>query len=515
TYNGEIFNYQTIKAELIALQLTFNTATDTEVILAGYKTWGTEIFAKLEGMFAFALYDPNTDITYLVRDQSGIKPLYYSLTDKKLVFASEVKAFLQSDYTFEEHKDWKVYFLAFGHLPHPYTTLQNVVSLPAGSFLSWSHSDQKSSIHTYKRTENKKTVEKPSLAIEKQLRKAVQSHLIADAPIGVFLSGGIDSSIITLLADEQVGKNLNSLSINFVEEQFSEAKYQQLISSKIAGKHSSYQVTQSDFEDHFEKIVNSMDQPTNDGINSWFVNKCAKENGLKAVLSGIGADELYGGYPSFKRMGLIKKLKRLPKSILKLSNTIPSAKLKRTYYLSYKNIIGDYLFLRGFFVPSAIAKILGRSRKEIDELLKNVPYDKIADNLEDEERATWLETNLFMKNQLLKDTDFMSMAHGIEVRVPFLDQDFLKMTESINNQDRFTAQPKGALIKAFEEILPEAIWNRPKMGFTFPLQQWFMKHGKITDEKIYKNAEMKRLIRSFKAGKLHWSKAYALYQVRS
>ncbi|RZJ80057.1 MAG: asparagine synthase (glutamine-hydrolyzing) [Flavobacterium sp.] len=515
SFNGEIYNYLELKATLTNFGATFNTHTDTEVILAGFEMWGVEIFNKLEGMFAFALYDGEINATYLVRDQSGIKPLYYNTTNDKLIFASEVKAFSQTNYTFEEDKDWKVYFLAFGHLPHPFTTLKNVFSLPAGSFLSWSHSDQTSNIQTYRRSKTAQTITKPTEIIAKQLRKAVQSHLIADAPIGVFLSGGIDSSILTLLANEVTGKNLNTLSINFVEEEFSEAKYQKVIADKIKGKHSSYQVTQADFEANFEEIVQSMDQPTNDGINSWFVNKCAKENGLKAVLSGIGADELYGGYPSFKRMDLIKKLKRLPKSILKLCKAIPSDKLKRIYYLSYQNAIGDYLFLRGFFVPAAIAKILDRPQSEVDNLLKNIPYEPLVDELKGEERAAWLETNLFMKNQLLKDTDFMSMAHGIEVRLPFLDHDFLALTESIANEKRFTAQPKGALINAFKNILPEAIWNRPKMGFTFPLQQWFIKHGKITDETLYKNQpETLRLIRLFKAGKLHWSKAYALYQVR-
>lgn len=514
SFNGEIYNYPEIKATLTSLGSVFSTHTDTEVILAGFEMWGTEIFNKLEGMFAFALHDADAGLTYLARDQSGIKPLYYYVANDKLIFASEVKAFSASGYTFEENKDWKVYFLAFGHLPHPFTTLKGVFSLPAGSFLTWSHKENTSSIQTYKKPKIAKTVTKPTTLIAEKLRKAVQHHLIADAPIGVFLSGGIDSSILTLLANEEVGKNLNSLAINFVEEQFSEAKYQQLISEKIEGKHRSYQVTQSDFEAHFDDIVKSMDQPTNDGINSWFVNKCAKENGLKAVLSGIGADELYGGYPSFKRMDLVRKLKRLPKSILKFSNVIPSDKLKRIYYLGYQNIIGDYLFLRGFFVPATIAKILNRPQSEVDNLLKNVPYEPSADALEGEERASWLETNLFMKNQLLKDTDFMSMAHGVEVRVPFLDQDFLALTESFTNEQRFTQRPKGALIDAFKSILPEAIWNRPKMGFTFPLQQWFLKHGKITDEQLYKNAEMTRLIHSFKKGKLHWSKAYALYQVR-
>lgn len=517
SFNGEIYNYNELKIQLIELNYPFKTATDTEVILAGFKAWGINLFSKLEGMFAFALHDASLNETYLVRDQSGIKPLYYSSQDKRLIFSSEVKALQRTAYNLTEDKNWPVYFLAFGHIPHPYTTLKEVFSLAGGSYLKWKHQDNTYEIKPYAKTFSNESISNrlaAETAVNHQLKKAVTNHLISDAPIGVFLSGGIDSSILTLLANDVVGKNLNTLSINFVEAKYSEEHYQKLISNLTVGNHSSYRVTQADFEKNFEKILASIDQPTSDGINSWFVNKCAKENGLKAVLSGIGADELYGGYPSFKRMELIKKLKKIPKSLLRLARLIPSEKLTRIYYLSYQNIIGEYLFLRGFFVPAAIAKILGRSTEEVDALLTNIPFDKEAESLTGQKRASWLETNLFMKNQLLKDTDFMSMAHGVEVRVPFLDQDFLAATKSIVQRERFTTNPKGLLINAFKSILPEEIWNRPKMGFTFPLQEWFLKQGTITNESIYANhPEALNLIRAFKSGNIHWSKAYALYQV--
>ncbi len=517
SFNGEIYNYLELKQELKEFGLTFTTQTDTEVILAGFEAWGTKVFRKLEGMFAFALHNSAENTTYLVRDQSGIKPLYFTTQSEKLIFASEVKAFKQTDYKLEENQDWRVYFLAFGHIPHPYTTLKNVFSLTPGSFLEWNHETTSFKINSFKTAKPEKTILKEEIATEainKKLKNAVKSHLISDAPIGVFLSGGIDSSIITLLANDVVGNNLNSLSINFVEEQFSEEKYQKLVSENIAGEHTSYRVTNKDFEANFDSVLASMDQPTNDGINSWFVNKCAKENGLKAVLSGIGADELYGGYPSFKRMELIKKLKKLPRFILKLSAKLPSEKLKRIYYLSYKNPVGEYLFLRGFFIPESIAKVLKISKSQIDNLFENFPIGQEISELEGEERASWFETNLFMQNQLLKDTDFMSMAHGIEVRVPFLDQRFVNTTNKISNNQRFKERPKGILIEAFKNILPKAIWNRPKMGFSFPLQKWFLEGNQITDEKIYNNNDYaKKLIKQFKANKMHWSKAFALYQV--
>ncbi|NTE04796.1 asparagine synthase (glutamine-hydrolyzing) [Agrobacterium tumefaciens] len=517
TFNGEIYNFQELKKELSASGYPFHTQSDTEVILAAYHTWGVGSFRKFNGMFAFALHDQSQQLTYLVRDQAGIKPLYYAIQNQQLIFSSEVKAFNKTSYTFAENKNWKKYFLAFGHIPQPFTTLQDVFSLKPGHYLKWDHEHQAHEIISFEPLPPSALITSPLQAAEnlgKSLEDAIQCHLIADAPIGVFLSGGIDSSIITLLADQHTGKNLKSLSINFNDQTFSEEKYQKLVTAKTSGIHHTYLVDEQDFNASFEKIMTAMDQPTNDGINSWFVNKYAKENGLKAVLSGIGADELLGGYPSFSRMGLIRTMQKLPAFILRFCERLPSEKLKRIYYLSYKNPIGEYLFLRGFFIPETIAKILKISKKEIDLLFEAFPIDEKINSLNGAERASWLETSIYMQNQLLKDTDFMSMSHGIEVRVPFLDQHFLATINGIAPSQRFPAEKKGLLIQAFKKILPEAVWNRPKMGFSFPLQQWFMKGGQITKEEIYgNNPTAQKLIDHFKKGQLHWSKAFALYQV--
>lgn len=517
TFNGEIYNFPELKKELSAAGYPFHTQSDTEVILAVYQTWGVNGFQKFNGMFAFALYDCLKQLSYLVRDQSGIKPLYYSTQNQRLIFSSEVKAFQKTNHPFAEDKDWKIYFLAFGHIPQPFTTLQDVFSLKPGHYLKWDHEQQLHEIISFEQSPPSPSITAPLQAaadLGQSLEAAVHRHLIADAPVGVFLSGGIDSSIITLLANKHTGKNLKSLSVNFADQAFSEEKYQKIIIAKTSGIHHTYQVEVQDFDASFEKIMNAMDQPTNDGINSWFVNKYAKENGLKAVLSGIGADELLGGYPSFGRMKIISTLKKLPPSLLRLFSRLPSEKLKRIYYLSYRNPIGEYLFLRGFFIPETIAKILKISKKEIDHLFENFPIDEKINDLSGAERASWMETHIFMQNQLLKDTDFMSMSHGIEVRVPFLDKHFLETIRSIAAPQRFPAEKKGLLIRAFKKILPEAIWNRPKMGFSFPLQQWFIQGGQITNEQIYADHDVARqLMEKFKSGKMHWSKAFALYQV--
>lgn len=518
TFNGEIYNFLSLKQELLALGYTFTSHTDTEVILAGYTHYGTKIFGMLEGMFAFALHDETTNTTYLVRDEMGIKPLYYLAQKDELVFASEVKAFKYFNQSLTDQQNWRIYLLAFGHIPHPYTTIDQVFALPGGHCLKWDHQLSTYEITDYTSNQPKKAINNLNQAsdlLATVMQKAVKEHLIADAPIGVFLSGGLDSSIITLLANKFAGENLKTVSINFNEDEFSEAKYQQIVTAKTKGTHQSYTITEEDFKANFDHILNAMDQPSNDAINSWFVNKCAKENGLKAVLSGIGADELFGGYPSFKRIKLIKFIRLLPKFIIRLTGKLPSERLRRIYYLSYTNPIGEYLFLRGFFAPQSVAKIVGISKKEINTLLEQFPLPSELNQLTDGERISWFETNLFMKNQLLKDTDYMSMNHGIEVRLPFLDHNLLTLASEIKSELKFNhTRPKGLLIKSFENILPIEIYDRPKMGFTFPLQQWLRKHDKVTDLSLYaSNNYSFNLMKKFKKGNLHWSKAFALYQV--
>lgn len=517
TFNGEIYNYLELKEDLTAQGYTFNNQTDTEVILAGYQAYGTDFFKQLKGMFAFALLDEGKKQTYLVRDEMGIKPLYYSEKDKQLYFASEVKAFSAIHPNWKENSDWPIYFLSFGFIPEPYTTLKEVYNLPKGHFLTWDHTLQKSKLQKFAKG-YPSTVAKNSVEAAEEtkvnLDKAVKRHLISDAPIGVFLSGGIDSSLLSLVANEQHSQTINTVSINFNEPEFSEQAYQEIVAQQINSKHISHTVTAKDFEKHIDQIFADMDQPSNDGINSWFVNKVAKENGLKAVLSGIGADELFGGYPSFKRHSLIKTLKKTPRFILKKAKYLPSDKLKRISFLAYQNPIGEYLFLRGFYTPNVVAKLLNVTEEKIEQALEHYPKHQELEQLSAEDRISWFETNVYMQNQLLKDTDYMSMAHGVEVRVPFLDQDVIAGALSLPTKARFSTQPKSLLIQAYRSLLPEAIWNRPKKGFTFPFQQWFKSYQPMLNEQLYnKNEQALALLQQFKQQKLHWSKLFAVYQV--
>jgi asparagine synthase (glutamine-hydrolysing) len=517
TFNGEIYNYQELRSDLLKLGAQFNSLTDTEVILQAYLHWGAASFSKLRGMFAFALYDTDQALTYLVRDTAGIKPLYYSAQNSQLYFASEIRALIAAGIS-EKDPGWPIRLLAFGHIPEPYTTLKNVFSLPKGNYLRWDHHSATCTISSYKQTPVKNHITDVNEAmhlIKDALTKAVNRQLIADAPLGVFLSGGTDSSLITLLANEQKEQQLKTISIYFNEKTHNEQAYQRVVLDKIGGQNFSHLVQQHDFEAFFPQVINAMDMPTTDGINTWFISKYAHEDGLKAVLSGIGADELFGGYPSFNRIKYLKHLKKIKPSLFSgLAGFLPD-QYKKLTFLANNHPLADYLLLRGLFSPGDIARLLNADSKQVHDTLFNT--NTVPDNLNtyDEEHASWFETNLYMQNQLLRDTDVMSMNHGLEVRVPFLDEDFTTAIASIDTAIRFDdSQPKKLLIDSFKEILPSAIWNRTKMGFSFPLQQWMMKFKEINDSELYKNKLAKNTIEKFKNNKIHWSKAFALYQVQ-
>jgi asparagine synthase (glutamine-hydrolysing) len=517
TFNGEIYNYLALKQQLIKSGAIFYSETDTEVILLAYLNWGTAAFSKLRGMFAFALHDVEKRITYLVRDTAGIKPLYYHISNKQLSFASEVKALKSAGIATEDDQTWPVRLLAFGNIPEPYTTLKNVFSLPKASFLSWNHHTNNYTTTSYTINCSENSITNANQAeeyIRNSLKAAVKRQLIADAPIGVFLSGGIDSSIITLLAALEKHKQLKTISIFFDEKKYDERNYQNLILDRIDGEQFTHLVRQKDFEEGFPLVMSAMDMPTTDGINSWFISKYAKEDGLKAVLSGIGADELFGGYPSFKRIKYLRYLRRIPAGLFNTANYFTADRYRKISFLVNKHPLADYLLLRGLFVTTDIAKILNTDVRQVNEILFELdtngslgPYT--------EEQAAWFESNLYMQNQLLRDTDVMSMSHGLEVRVPFLDEDFQQVVQGIPAKIRFNnQQPKKLLVNSFKEILPSAIWNRPKMGFTFPLQQWMKQHNEIIDEDLYRSKEAKTNIKRFKNNQIHWSKAFALYHVQ-
>ena len=519
TYNGEIYNFQELKNTLTGLGHQFSTHTDTEVILAAYSHWGVQSFAKLNGMFAFAIWDSFEKELILVRDAAGMKPLYYSREESSISFASEIRAMEIIPSLKEENNNWPVYLMAYGHVPEPVTTIKKVHPLPKGYFLKYNTAKRQFILQNFKHYSYFPKIKDETsavAAIRQQLSTAVQRHMFADAPIGIFLSGGVDSGILSLLAAQGKAEQVNSLSLFFEETKYSEKKYQDILIQQIGCKSNQYLLRESEFHNSFPGILEAMDMPCCDGINTWFISKYAKQQGLKAVLSGIGGDELFGGYPSFARIGIAALLHRLPLlsvNALKKSN---HKIFNRLSYLNMDGIKGIYLFLRGHFTPVEIAKQLGASENNIWDILNDVPVFQDLPNLPLKEQASWMEWNIYMQNQLLRDADVMGMANGVEIRVPFLDNDFINLALSIDPFIKYNGkEPKPLLIKSYKNELPEAIWNRPKMGFSFPFASWLSKS--IFVKELMENSDKNTLMnyQRFMKGEMHWSHLMSLILINN
>lgn len=518
TFNGEIYNFHELKSELKGLGHVFSNSTDTEVVLAAYAEWNTHAFAKLNGMFAIAIWDQIEKELVLARDGSGMKPLYYSTHSGGICFASEIRALKSVPYLNEENPDWPVFLLAYGHIPEPVTTLKNVKPLHKGCFLKYNYNSDTTSFQSFSFYNYSSQYSKRNDIIENVrslVEKSVKRHLIADAPIGVFLSGGLDSSVITKVAAGQTGKNLNTLSLYFNESEFSEKKYQDLILKDTDCKSYQHLLIETEFVEKLPAIISQMDMPSCDGINTWFISNIARKQGLKAVLSGVGGDELFGGYPSFERMKFALSLQRLPDLIKGAAKNSTRKELSRLSYLKIAGIKGIYLFLRGLFNISDIAKQLHISEKEVENILCSLPVFQGINNLSYGNQASWMEFNLYMQNQLLRDSDVMGMANSVEIRVPFLDKELVNYVTAINSDEKYSGSfKKQLLIDSFTELIPREIYDRPKMGFSFPFAKWLSQSSFISEKLNGSDANTMKNFEKFKRGNLHWSQLILLLHLK-
>jgi len=518
TFNGEIYNFKNIKSELTQLGYIFKTETDTEVILASFAEWGTLSFSKLEGMFAFALHDNLEQVLYLVRDPVGIKPLYFSTANSNLVFASEIRAFKAANLNGKENKKWPIFLMAYGHIPEPYTTFSDVYSLPKGSFLKYNLLDRSNSLQSYRHFSfsNGFNIDSEIAGtVRSVVKKAVRNHMLADAPIGFFLSGGIDSTILTKIASESRSDKINSLSIYFEEKGFSEKEFQDLVLKDTNCFSYQHLLTKGEFEQFLPDVLSAMDMPSCDGFNTWFISKYAKEQGLKAVISGIGADELFGGYPSFIRMKKALQLQSIPGFILNTAKWSNNNKIKRLSYLKMDGIKGLYLFLRGQYSVFDIAKHLEAYEGDIWNVLNDEPFVGDLPGLDSFNKASWMEFHMYMQNQLLRDADVMSMVHGVEIRVPFLDSEVVDLLMKTQTAQKFgKGLPKQLLIDAFKDLIPEPVWNRKKMGFSFPFSQWLKNNDFVAQQMQGGNKSSRACFDLFNEGKLSWYQLISILLIR-
>jgi len=506
TFNGEIYNYRQLRTSLEAKGYRFRTQTDTEVLLHLYAEKGEAMVHDLRGMFAFGLWDAEKNALLLARDPYGIKPLYYADDGWTLRFASQVKALLAGEKVSRdpEPAGW-VGFCLFGSVPEPFTTYQEIRALPAGSTL-WvdrvgAHQTKQyfSIANTYCQAQAGSSPvyeEHQQLGAREALLDSVRHHLVADVPVGAFLSSGIDSGALVGLMRDAGQQEIQTVTVAFEEFRGSsedEAPIAAEVASRYGTRHTTRVVTEQEFRNDLPKIIEAMDQPTIDGLNTWFVSKAARELGLKVAISGLGGDELFGGYPSFREVPLCVRALAIPGRIPGLGDLTrllisrglshfvnPKAAGLLKYGGSYASA---YFLRRGLFMPWELQAVmnadtarLGLRRlnpiRHIEALLEPKPTNSFC-------RVAVLESSLYMRNQLLRDTDWASMAHSLEVRVPLVDSILLSQFARITT--KHGSQSKRPLADSPRIPLPPKVIERPKTGFTTPIQSWLQRDNRTQE----------------------------------
>lgn len=503
TFNGEIYNYRALRRELEARGAMFQSQSDTEVLLHLYADRGEAMVHDLRGMFAFAIWDADRRRLFLARDPYGIKPLYYSDDGWTVRFASQVKALLAGGaISREPDPAGQVGFCLWGSVPEPFTTYSQIRALPAGCTAVVDrlglHGPARyhSIAATYCEIEAHDTgasrAEDRRAQVRAALMDSVRHHLVADVPVGAFLSAGIDSGALVGLMRDAGKSDIQTVTIGFEEfrgRPDDETPLAAEVARTYGTQHTTRIVTESEFKADLPRILAAMDQPSTDGLNTWFVSKAARELGLKVAISGLGGDELFGGYPSFldlpRWVGRLRLAARLPGLGLATRAFLDASGLgslmrspKAAGMLEYGGTYaGAYLLRRGLFMPWELDQVLerdtvrqGLSRLgalgQVKDALSPTPRSPFA-------RVAALESSLYMRNQLLRDSDWASMAQGLEIRLPLVDHKLLEGTAPHQLRDGPGGQ-KRLLAAAPQVALPRSVTTRPKTGFLTPIATWLM-----------------------------------------
>ena len=497
-YNGECYNYKDLKSTFLN-NITLLSSGDTEVIFKLLEKNGSKILDKLNGMFALGLWDETQKKLFLSRDRQGQKPLYYYYKNNMLIFASEVRTLLASGLIPRKMNNKAVAsFLAYGAVQEPNTIIEEVYILPPGNLLEYSLNKtlKISKYHTFELKKRDVTKEE----LRDCFAKSVNRHMISDAPIGLFLSGGIDSSAITASAMINRATPVNTLSVTFPDQpNFSEHKYAKLLAEQYDTKHHEVPVTGTDMLFLLHRTLDSLDQPTVDALNTYIVSHAAHEAGLKVALSGLGGDELFGGYPSFSDIPKFVKLF----NILGSSSHYISKLLSRKSFNSKRiskivgilntngNLLDIFLQRRRVFSDNKLYQIAPFTTNQPTSFLTNEIYkylNCISEQNDIYDTIALLEMHIYMNNMLLRDSDVMGMANGLEIRLPFLDNNFVEMAFSLPSTARKPHKyPKHYFVDSIKEWLPKENVQRPKQGFVLPFSKWLQDDLK---EEVYNGINM-------------------------
>ncbi len=496
-FNGAIYNFAALKAELAARGHGFRTQCDTEVLLAAYAAWGEACLPRLRGMFAFAVWDRDEQSLFLARDPFGIKPLYYHEQPRGgLVFASEIKALLASGECPAEPDPVAVAdYLAWFAVPAPRTLYRGIRSLRPGECAHWRAG--KLAIATYWSFADRATADPVCATREEfhrelrsRLEDTIRAHVLADVPVGAFLSGGLDSAAVVGLMTKVGGAKLRTFSIGFGEKAYSEADAAEATARHFGAEHHASVLTGARVATDLDRILRRMDQPTGDGINTYYASEAARVGGVTVALSGLGGDELFGGYPSFnavpKLAGWIGMWRRMPaplrRAVIKKLRQGDTRRRKLADFLEYGSTIGNLNALqRRVFDEPARQALLDPDIRRINA--DGSPFHPELANLDRElagagpfEQVSAWELRTYMADVLLRDSDVMSMGRSLELRVPFIDRPFVEWLWRQPAAFKETPHhPKAALAAALGDVLPPGLADRHKQGFTLPFPLW-MRH---------------------------------------
>jgi asparagine synthase (glutamine-hydrolysing) len=539
--NSEIYNFKELREELKGKNYSFRSKSDTEVLLKAYEEWGVGCLLKLRGMFAFAIWDADKKSLFLARDRLGIKPLYYFSSPECFLFASEVRALTATEIPETSLNTTGLFhFLSFGSLSAPDTLWESIKELSPGHYLLVSPK----TIQVTKYWDPLDSHENPTGAdlLKNTLKDAVKLRQVSDVSLGAFLSGGIDSSAVVSLMDQETDSSVETLSVVFKEPDYDESVYSDKVVQQMGTRHRTLEINESELVSALPEAISAMDQPTVDGINTFLISKCARQAGWKVALSGIGGDELFGGYDSFQWAPKLSKFEKYLGALPRSWSIFMGNCLKRFLPASDRNsklahlvsgqISGShsYFLMRALFCEDRVRSLFRDNNSADNEILKHLQktrqqVDSLS-ALHPLKQISYLELTHYLSNTLLRDTDMMSMAHGLEIRVPLIDHRLVELIFSIPPEIQFARPPKKSLlVKSLPHALPSEIVHRKKMGFTLPFEHWMRNDLRTEVESVLlervaplsdfiDETEVRQVWMDFLARRVSWSRPWALYVLK-
>ena len=524
-FNGEIYNYQELKEELLKCNHTFKTNSDTEVIIHGYEEYGYEIVKKLRGMFAFVLYDESKKELFGARDHFGMKPFYYYLEDKIFLFSSEIKAFLDhSDFNKQLNQEVLNEYLRFNYTPTTETFFKNVYKLEPGHYFTYK--DDNLEINPYfEITFDTKEEEFSSLLekISECMKDSVSKHMISDVEVGSFLSSGIDSSYIVSLARPD-----KTYTVGYDIPKYDEISYAKELADLLKIKNISKKISKQEYFDNLPKIIYHMDEPLADpaAIALYFVAELASKD-VKVVLSGEGADELFGGYNTYNEEGNFGFYNKIPfcirNVIARICRHLPEGRGINFFTRRGLKLSDYYIGVNSVFTEKEVKKYLKNKNIQHSnkELIKPI-FDKQKGKSSVIQKQA-VDLHFWFANDILQKADKMTMAHSIEGRMPFCDKEVFTLARTIPDHDKIKEKTtKYALRMAAKKDIPNESYNKKKLGFPVPLREWIKEddiYNQIKEsfnsnisQELFENKKILKLLEDHKTGKKDcYKKIWTIY----